>query len=40
MAGRYPGDINALIGNLFPQPMLANIHVFEFDNERGQVLGE
>jgi len=40
MIDRYLGDINAFIGNLFPQLMLANVHMFEFSNKRWQVFSK
>ena len=40
MASWYPGNFDAVIGNLFPQLMLTDIHVFEFGNERWQVFGK
>ena len=40
MAGRNPSDIDAVISDLFPQPMLANIHMFQLRNERWEVFGE
>jgi hypothetical protein len=33
MADRYPSNFDAVIGNLFPQLILANIYVFKFGNE-------
>ena len=40
VAGGYPGNVDPFVGNLFPQPMLANIHMFELGDECWQVLGE
>ena len=40
MAGRNLGNFDAVIGNLFLQLMLANVYMFEFSNERWQVLGK
>jgi hypothetical protein len=40
MIGRCPGDINMFIGNLFPEPMLSYIHMFELGDERWQVLSK
>jgi hypothetical protein len=40
MIGWRSGNIDLLIGNLFPKPMLPNIHMFELGDERWQIFGE
>jgi len=40
VADEYLGNVNAFVGNLFPQPMLANIHMFELNDKRWQIFNK
>jgi hypothetical protein len=36
----YLGNVDSFVSNLFAQSVLANIYVFQLDDERWQIFGE